>query len=302
MRFHLAWVRPEAPYMPIMVVGLLSALEDAGDGDARAGWKIDGPTQTLAVETALGREEIGAAIAEAPWPDLSRIPWSQRLGQAIKPMLAAAPDPIAELHRLRADVRASGLVAEGRLLEAFVTDGVVDGGGGPGRSRLLRGVKADLSGISDQVDSDPGGLIDELEAGPKWRSGKSGRGLGLVPEVQTFGGSTGPTPSDVGSHSALLYRLLWLGILRLPPVPVSRGPRRVVGGPLVCAPESLGWPLWTVELPLAPLRALLSLSSIHEAEPDSARLVDRGVAAVFRAESVPINSMVAVFRWGKRVA
>ena len=125
--------------------------------------------------------------------------------------------------------------------------------------------------------------------------------MGLVPEIQTFGGTTGPNPSDIGSYSALLYRLLWLGILALPPVAVVERGRRIVGGPLVADRETISWPVWTIPLNVTGLRAYFSLAGIH-AERTDLDFAQRGIAAVYRADAVPINTTVAVFRWGKRVA
>jgi hypothetical protein len=188
------------------------------------------------------------------------------------------------------------------LLHAILTDGVLDSDGIPARSRLLRGVKSDLSSISEppkRITAD--GLAAELRNGPDFRSGKSGLGLGLVPEVQTFGGTTGPDASTVGAYSALLYLLLWLGIMALPPVPVLRGSRRMVGGPLVTRPDVLSWPRWRIPVGLRSLRMLLSLDAIHRDAPDHGYLIQRGIDAVYRAHAVPLNNMVAVFRWGDLV-
>lgn len=300
MSLELKWMRPDAPYMPIATIGLLSALEDSGH-PATAYWQSDRAVPSLAIETDLSAVEVAQAILNAPWPDLGKIPWRGKVGQAIKPMLASAEDPVSELHRLRKAVRDAGQVAELRLLESYVTEASLDGNGVPNRSRLLRGVKADLSGIAEKVKLQPGKLTKEVSEGPVWRSGKSGRGLGLLPEVQTFGGTTGPTPADVGNHSVLLYRLLWLGILSLPPVAVVVRGHRIVGGPLVTDRESISWPVWTVPLDVYGLRAFFSLAGLHAEKPETA-LQQRGVAAVYRARAVPINSMIAVFRWGERVA
>lgn len=300
MAIDLSWMRPDAPYMPIATVGLLSALEDAGH-EATARWHEGSEgAPCLRIETELSVTEIVQAVVEAPWPDINAIPWAGKVGQAIKPMLAAADDPVGELRRLRRAVDDAGLIAEGRLLRSLVTEGVLDGGT-PSRNRLLRGVKSDLSGIADKVKLDPAMLEAEITSGPVWTKGTSGRGLGLVPEIQTFGGTTGPNPSDIGSYSALLYRLLWLGILALPPVAVIQRGRRIVGGPLVADRETLCWPTWTIPLDVAGLRAYFRLDGIHADQPDLA-LAQRGVTAVYRADAVPINTTVAVFRWGKRVA
>ena len=301
MTLGLNWMRPEAPYMPIATLGLLSALEDAGH-PATSRWREGATGPSLEIETDLAPLEAATAIIDAPWPDLDAIPWSTKLGQAIKPMLADVEDPAFELQRLRRATAKAGLVGETRMLRAFVTEAAVDDNDVPGRNRLLRGVKSDLSGIKEKVKLAPVDLASELTDGLNWQNGTSGRGLGLTPEVQTFGGTTGRQPSSVGSHSTLLYRLLWLGILTLPPVGVMRRGRRMVGGPLITDQESISWPVWDIPLGLGGLRNYFSLASIHDSEPDMGLLRHRGVAAVYRSSSIPINNMISVFRWGERVA
>lgn len=321
MPIDLPWLRPHAPYMPIATVGLLTALDDAGI-DASAVWRPTPNGETLELRTDRAVQDVAQAIVDAPWPQLDRIPWSGKVGQAIKPMLAThvtADSPggaSAELRRLRllvdrADLAAVAageprLLGERRLLRGLVTDAVLDNAGVPSRSRLLRGVKADLSGITEKVPLKPAALAVELADGPAWRNGKSGRGLGLLPEVQTFGGTTGRKPSDVGAHSVLLYRLLWLGILALPPVGFRRGAQRVVGGPLFTGLTSgettLSWPTWSFPVGARGLARLLDLAAVHAVVPDSRALAARGITSVHRASSAPINSMIGVFRWGERVA
>jgi hypothetical protein len=137
--------------------------------------------------------------------------------------------------------------------------------------------------------------------GPAFLPGDSGAALGLVPEVQTFGGTTGRKPADVGATSALLSRLLRHGILALPPSSGSRGGRRVVGGPLVTEHGELSWPRWTVSCGLRELRVLFSLATVHDAEPDARALRERGVDAVYRSRPQQLSTTVAVFRWGRRV-
>ena len=201
-----------------------------------------------------------------------------------------------------AGAESAGHLLEAKLLCAILTDGVLDADGVPGRSRLLRGVKSDLSSIAEppkRITAE--GLASELRNGPDFINGKSGLGLGLVPEVQTFGGTTGPEASSVGAYSKLLYRLIWLGIMALPPVPVLRGPRRVVGGPLVTAPDVLSWPRWRIPVGLRSLRTLLCLGEVHEDAPGIHYLRERGIDAVYRTKAIPLNSMVAVFRWGEQV-
>ncbi|HTU14578.1 MAG TPA: hypothetical protein VMF31_05215 [Solirubrobacterales bacterium] len=301
MDLQLGWMRPEAPYMPIATLGLLSALEDAGDL-ATAAWREAPIGLILEVFTNRSPDEVADAIIEAPWPDLGLIPWATTLGQAIKPMLSEAADPVSELRRLRRAVSDRGLAAERRLLDCLVTEAALDDGGVPGRNRLLRGVKADLSSVKEKMKLDRETLAVELVEGPLWKNGGSGLGLGLSPEVQTFGGTTGRNPSSVGSHSVLLYKLLWLGLLRLPPYGVLHRGRRMVGGPLITDQSSVSWPIWTSRLDSRQLKTYFSMSEIHEPEPNVDFLSRRGVTAVYRSTSVPINTMVSVFRWGRRVA
>lgn len=294
----LRWMRPNAPYMPIATVGMLALLEQHGH-EGSAHWTNDTAIPTLRISTPLDYEAIGELLADAPWPALDRIPWpGGRWSQGLKPTLKAIGDP-AQSFRSLVD---HAPTLEASLLRAIVTDGVLDGDGIPARSRLLRGVKADLSSISKPPKRiKAAALAAELRDGADFRSGESGLGLGLVPEVQTFGGTTGPEASTVGAYSALLYLLLWRGIIALPPVPVVRGRRRAVGGPLVTGPDVLSWPQWRFPTDLKALRSLLSLASIHADEPDERELRARGIDAVYRARAVPLNNMVAVYRWGERV-
>lgn len=312
MSFDLNWMRPEAPYMPIATIGLLRALDDA-DVPAAATWRRADGSECLHLRTNATPEDVARSVIDAPWPRLDRI-WPGKVGQAIKPMLAATPDPVGELRRLRAtlvaaDAAHSGadrLTGEIRLLRALVTDAVLDGDGVPSRSRLLRGVKADLSGIADRVRFDVAALARELVDGLQWRNGTSGRTLGFAPEAQTFGGTTGREPSSVGCHSALLHRLLWLGILALPPTGVVRRGQRVVGGPLVTSAAGgdvrLSWPTWSFAASGRTLVHLFSLPEVHAEEPDGAALRAHGLTSVQRVTSVPINSMIGSFRWAERIA
>lgn len=299
----LPWMRPEAPYMPVATAGLLLALRDAGR-QPLAWWNPTdtGPVLRFSALGGLDHADVAQVIAEVELPSPKAIAWDQPLGQAIKPMLATRADPLAELARLRSWAEAEERRLEHRLLSAFLTDAVKDDKRSPGRNRLLRGVKSDLSGIADKVPADPEALAAELAQGPRWLNKYSGRALGLVPEVQTFGGTTGRTPSDVGSHSRLLFRLLWLGVLALPPVGVVRRGRRVVGGPLVTEPGVLSWPVWTCGVDLVGLRALFSLASVHDSLPNSHELSARNISAVYRVRGVPINTNVDVFPWAERVA
>ena len=294
----LGWMRPHAPYMPIATVGLLALLQEHGH-EASAQWAGDTEAPTLQVSASLGYADSGGLLADAPWPSLDRIPWpGGRWSQGLKPTLKSIGDPARSFRSLVDHAPA----LEASLLRSIVTDGVLDGDGVPARSRLLRGVKADLSSIAKPPKRMTAeGLAAELRDGPDFRGGESGLGLGLVPEVQTFGGTTGPEASTVGAYSALLYLLLWRGIMALPPVAVVRGRRRAVGGPLVTAPDVLSWPRWRFPADLHTLRSLLSLASIHAERPDENDLRARGIDAVYRARAVRLNSMVAVYRWGERV-
>ena len=299
MGLELTWMRAHAPYMPIVTVGLLATLAEHGH-DATACW-IDGtgPLPVLRVEVSLDATAVGRLIAEAPRPSLERIAWSGgRWSQGLKPTLKQLPDPAEEFRRL-----VDGAPPlEAKLLRAILADGVLDAEGVPARSRLLRGVKADLSSIAKpprNVTAER--LAAELHDGPDFCSGESGLGLGLVPEVQTFGGTTGPDASTVGAYSALLSLLLWRGIMELPPVPVLRGRRRAVGGALVTAPDVLSWPRWRIPVGLKGLKTLLAHPGVHAEQPPRAELAARGIDAVYRASAVPLNSMVAVFRWGEEV-
>jgi hypothetical protein len=298
MGLELGWVRPQAPYMPIATVGLLALLTEHGYG-ATAHWHGPSGSATLRVDVSLDPEGVAHLLLDAPRPSLDSIPWpAGKPAQGLKPTLKSLEDPAGgfkELVEGSPDLEAS-------LLRAIVTDSVLDGDGIPARSRLLRGVKADLSSIANPPKRmTASGLASELRDGPEFPSGESGLGLGLVPEVQTFGGTTGPDASTVGAYSPLLYLLLWRGIIALPPVGIIRGRRRAVGGPLVTAPDVLSWPQWSFPASLQTLRSLLSLAAIHEAEPPRHYLAERGVRAVYRARAAPINNMVAVFRWGARV-
>lgn len=298
MPLELAWMRAEAPYMPIAVVGLLALLDESGC-EGKAHWGAINQEPCLRIDAAPDGAEVAALLLEAPWPDLNSIPWpGGKFSQGLKPTLKGNPDPFA----LFRDLASRSGPTERTLLEAILTDGVLDGDKVPSRSRLLRGVKADLSSISHPPKRLTAEQISrELVDGPHFRPGESGLGLGLVPEVQTFGGTTGPEASTVGAYSALLYLLLWRGLMALPPVPVMRGPQRVVGGPLVSGPDTLSWPRWRSPATLRSLRSMLSLAEIHADSPDRGQLIPRGIDAVYRARAVPLNSMVAVYRWGKAV-
>ncbi|MHB1999590.1 MAG: hypothetical protein ACYCSI_05325 [Solirubrobacteraceae bacterium] len=303
MAFDLPWMPAHAPYMPVATVGLLALLNEH-DLQARACWSdASAGAPVLSIDVALDAAQAGRLIAAAPWPRLDLIDWpGRRWSQGLKPTLKDASHPAQAFRDLVAGAESAGHPLEAKLLRAILTDGVLDAAGVPGRSRLLRGVKSDLSSIAEppkRITADA--LASELRDGPDFVSGKSGLGLGLVPEVQTFGGTTGPDASSVGAYSRLLYLLLWRGIMALPPVPVMRGSRRVVGGPLVTRPDVLSWPRWRIPVGLRSLRTLLSMSAIHEDAPNMRYLRERGIDAVYRTKAVPLNSMVAVFRWGEQV-
>lgn len=300
MSFDLPWMPAHAPYMPIATAGLLALLAEH-DQPATACWS-NGPAgmPRLRIEVPLDASDVAHLVADAPWPQLQKIDWpGGRWSQGLKPTLKSFDQPV---HVFR-EMVASSPRLEAKLLMAVLTDGVLDDDGMPGRNRLLRGVKSDLSSIAEppkRITAD--GLAGELRDGPDFRSGKSGWGLGLVPEVQTFGGTTGPDASSVGAYSPLLYLLLWLGIMALPPVPVLRGSRRMVGGPLVTEPDVLSWPRWRMPVGLRSLRTLFCLSAIHGETFDGHWLRERGIDAVYRAKAVRLNNMIAVFRWGQQVA
>lgn len=298
MGFDLTWMRAEAPYMPIATTGLLSVLAGAGH-DATAGWVGSPLGPTLRLEIELSVEEVATLVLDAPWPVVGDVAWGTlRPSQGLKPTLKGADDPVGAFQRLCTE---SGAV-ERRFLRAVVTDGALDGDGIPSRSRLLRGVKADLSSPALRPKKlTAAGLAEELSGGPTFRSGSSGLGLGFVPEVQTFGGTTGPDPSSVGAYSPLLFLLLWHGLLALPPVGVARGPRRFVGGPLVTEGDVLSWPRWRFPAGLSSLRSLLRWDPVHEERPDPGLLGARGVDRVYRTRAVALNSMIVAYRWGEQV-
>lgn len=301
MALDLAWMPPEAPYMPVATAGLLSTLERAGH-PVTARWRASTDQRAqLHLETDLTSDAVAAVLADAEWPSLAKIPWPRgtpaKGTQAIKPILEKQEAP-ADAFRTMV---ATAPPVESRFLRALLTDGALDKGV-PSRNRLLRGVKSDLSGIADRPEVTAAQLASELADGPDFRKGKSGRGLGLVPEVQTFGGTTGPLAEKVGAHSSLLYLLLWLGVMALPPVGVSRDQMRTVGGPLVTGRYALSWPVWRVPTGLRSLRSLFCLDAIHVEKPDASTLAQRGVTAVYRAHAVEHSKAVRVFRWGQQVA
>lgn len=302
MALTLGWVAPQAPYMPVATAGLLSVLEDAGH-PATTWWEAADHALQLRLDTDLTADQVGQVVAEAAWPSLERIPWPRGAdasgAQAVKPVLEREDFPADAFRKM---VTGAPPV-EARFLRALLTDGALDNNGVPSRSRLLRGVKADLSGISNRPKTVTADQVSaELASGPKFVKGSSGLGLGLVPEVQTFGGTTGPAASTVGAYSPLLYALLWHGLMALPPVAVDRGPNKTVGGPLVTAGDVLSWPLWHIPVGLRALRSLFCLDAIHAEGPDAVNLEIRGITAVYRARALDLSTMVAVYRWGRQVA
>jgi hypothetical protein len=292
---RLDWMRADAPYMPIATMGLLAAVLEV-EPAVTATWAVDGPARRLRIETALDLEEIATAIDEAPLPDVSAPRWPTANPQALGPSLRTTPHPLDAYRKLVATAAAP----EARLLRGIATDQVLDVNGVPSRTRLLRGAKSDLSAFKALKPVPAAHLARELRDGPAFLPGDSGAALGLVPEVQTFGGTTGRKPADVGAASALLSRLLRHGILALPPSSGSRNGRRVVGGPLVTEQGELSWPRWTISCGLRELRVLFSLATVHDPEPDARALRERGIDGVFRSRPQQLSTTVAVFRWGRR--
>ena len=297
---QLDWMRADAPYMPIATAGLLAIVEEV-DPAVTAFWATDRATSRLRIDSSLDLVAIAAAIAHAPLPDVSAPAWPTTKPQALGPSLRTLEPPSRRLGAYRELVAAAG-PQEARLLRGIATDQVLDADGVPSRTRLLRGAKSDLSAFKPLRQVSPKLLEDELRAGPAFVPGDSGAALGLVPEVQTFGGTTGRKPADVGAASALLSRLLRHGILALPPTSGSRRGRRVIGGPLFTERGELSWPRWTIPWGLRELRALFVLAAIHDLHPDARSLRERGIDAVFRSKPQQLSTTVAVFRWGRRVA
>jgi len=294
---ELRWMRGDAPYMAIATQGLLTVLAPSDPG-VTARWSTVVGAPTLVLETTLDAGQIAQTMLDAPLPDVAAVAWPTRDPQALGPSLATTEDPQAAYRLL---LETSG-ETERRLLRAIATDQVVDANGVPARTRLLRGAKSDLSAFGRLRRTTAAALEAELRDGPDFRPGKSGTMLGLVPEVQTFGGTTGREASGVGAESALLARLLRHGILALPPTSaVQRGGRRV-GGPLISDDRELSWPRWSVPCGPKALRVLLGLASIHVSHPKPEALRATGIDAVFRAAPQQLSTTVSVFRWGRRVA
>lgn len=297
MSFDLAWMRDDAPYMPIVTQGLLTVLLPL-DPATTACWRGGGTAPTLHVATSMNVDEVAQAIHETPLPDVTAVPWPTRNPQALGPSLSALDGNPLVTYR---ELLATAAPVERRLLRALATDQVLDARGGPSRTRLLRGAKADLSAFGPLRRASVSNLADELRDGLDFRPGKSGVGLGLVPEVQTFGGTTGRDASMVGAESALLSRLLRHGILALPPTGCLRRGRRDVGGPLISDARDLSWPRWTIPCGPRALRVLFGLACVHVDVPEARLVSASGIDAVFRATPQQLSTTVAVFRWGRRV-
>lgn len=316
---RLSWMSPGAPYMPVASIGLLGVLAEADPLAALAWIDQDDPytPPALTLTTTLSMDEVAEAVVAAPWPKLDNLEWRTPPGQAIKPTLQKLTDAgdreIAAVSEWRSLAGLSSSAsaeqasdprhsAAQKLIAALLTDGALDDKGLPGRSRLLRGVKADLSGVAKPPKTEAAEIVGELANGPTWTSGSSGLGLGLVPEVQTFGGTTGPTPSAVGAYSKLLYRLCWQGIMAMPPFGVRGVSRTIVGGPLFASADTLSWPVWSMPLRRSALIALFGLEPVHASEPNRDLLRAHGVLAVFRSRAREINTMLSVFGRGDRIA
>lgn len=292
----LAWLRPDAPYAPFVQIGLLACLR-GHDDDAAVRWDPDpsGFSHQCVLTTTKTLEAVADAIVAAPWPDLSALPWPSGFGQAIKPVLAKAGGDQVALWRaltgppipLVTPPRNDG-EAGARHVAALLTDGALDDAGAPSRSRLLRGVKADLSGVKP-IKLRADALARELRDGPTWVPSGAGSGLGLVPEVQTYGGVTGPKPDSIKSSSALLHALIVHALGALPPFGVLRGSQRSVGGPLVGDRGALVWPIHTTD------RDLRSLVALYGSDDP------RGVDCVYRSSPRAVNSMISMFPWGELV-
>jgi hypothetical protein len=297
MSTTLGWMRDDAPYMPIATLGLLRVIV-ARDRAATAWWTSEVEGSRLTLSTSLDVDAIAEAVVEAALPDVSAPSWPAPKPQALGPVLLKTARPLATYRRLVADAGPS----ERRLLRAIATEQVLEAGGAPSRTRLLRGAKSDLSVFAPLRKARVADIAAELTSGLDFRPGSSGAALGLAPEVQTFGGTTGRTPSGVGAESALLSRLLRHGLLALPPTSAVWHGRRMVGGPLMSEPGRLCWPRWTIPCDPRELRVLFGLASIHREIPRIAELRPRGIDAVFRASTEKLSDTVQAFRWGRRVA
>lgn len=310
IRHSLSWLRADAPYAPLVQVGLLACLRGADD-DASVHWEPDesGFALGCVLRTTKAVEEVGAAVAAAPWPELESLPWPDGFGQSVGAALAPkdsdeSVDRVGVWRNLSGppvsllEAPQDGRAAAARHVASLLTDGVLNKDGPLGRSRLVGGVKADLSGFKP-ARLTASGLADELVAGPDWARNGTGTGLGLVPEVQTYGGVTGPKPDSVNESSALLYALTVHALAALPPFGVLRATRRVVGG-VLWSDGALTWPIHTTPRGLRALVALYGSLPRHDSGALPTRL--RGVAAMYRSRPRPINTTIAMFPWGEQVA
>lgn len=318
---RLRWMSPQAPYAAIAGVGLLRVL--AGhDPAATLHWQAESDWRppSLVLRSKLSLDDVAAAIESVPWPEIASLPWGGEPAQSLKRTLEEeskqSSDRFAAVKSWRflaglqeptltpgtVSQGSAGLVAAQQAIGSLLTDGALDNNGLPGRNRLLRGVKSDLSGVSKPPKLRPGEILAELQEGPAWRSGSSGLALGFAPEAQTFGGTTGPEPSKIGAYSGLLYRLCWQGIIAMPPFGSHRGRWWVVGGPLFSSGDTLSWPVWEAPLGTRALVVLFGLDAVHGDSPDPRVLRAHGITAVFRSTARAISTMVSVFGWGERVA
>lgn len=71
---------------------------------------------------------------------------------------------------------------------------------------------------------------------------------------------------------------------------------------MVTGVDVLSWPVWRVPVGLRALRTLFRLGGVHAEEPDMRELRKHGIDSIYRSRAVEINTMIAVFRWGREVA
>ncbi len=290
MAITLSWMRPDAPYMTIVTVGLLSI-----DVDAMACWREG----SLVIETGKSEQELAVALLAAPLPDPDAIPWPAGAGQSLASALASYGDPLAGFGAL---CQAVAGTTEELLLRAVATDQARRASAGPpARSRLLIGAKADLSPFRWRPRGDVRSIDTELRFGPAFVGSGSGPCMGLAPEVHTFGGTVGRDASTIGAASQLLALLIRHGLLALPPTGGPGRGARGACGPLLDSERHLSWPVWTFPLDCAGLQTLFAWEAVHAPEPDATLLLARGVEAVYRSVPVPLSDTVSVFRWGRRV-
>ncbi len=290
MAIELSWMRRDAPYMAIATAGLLSLLPGA-----RARW-----TDVLQLETELSVEQVAEVVHGAPVPDVDGLAWPTGRQQGLDSALGSADDPLALYMSLCEGAR--GTIEE-RLLRVLGTDQVRRApGGAPGRNRLLRGAKSDLSAFRWRGRGTAAELADELRDGLRFVGADSGPCMGLAPEVHTLGGTVGRSATTIGAASPLLAVLLRHGLLALPPNGCRSGRSWTVGGPLLDSDHRLSWPIWSIPLDLRALRVALCWGAVHDPDPDGRTLAARGVTAVYRSTLISLSDTVSVYRWGKRVA